>query len=67
MTLYYHRHAKTPLTKKMQKTVTCKFGALADKRPVSVLIFKEQWILPSLQDIRFPYVKKARYISLRTR
>lgn len=37
---------------------TCKFGLLADKRPVSVLIFNEQWIRPLLPDILLPWGRK---------
>jgi hypothetical protein len=34
---------------------TCKLGVRADKRTVSVLIFNEQWMRPSLHDIWSPY------------
>nr|GMC70102.1 hypothetical protein Iba_chr03aCG12860 [Ipomoea batatas] len=33
---------------------TCKFGLLADKRPVSVFIFSEQWMRPFLPDTSPP-------------
>jgi len=42
---------------------TCKFGLLADKRPVSVLILREQWTRPSLPDTLLPcQTKKKQFI-----
>lgn len=42
---------------------TCKFGLLADKRPVSVLIFSEQWIRPFLPDTWLPCCRMKKHVA----